>query len=156
MPAEIIVEAVYLEDDARPAEVAAVREAMEQAGYDDVLVEAAYSRRSAGDLPWVLMVLVGVAVGSFFKGFFTKAGEDAWVSIRRWVTQMYEARKISPRQEGGLVVEGEDHVSIALSSDLPNRAFVLLVSEELPPSPSGLIVYDGKLGRWRDAWDQSP
>lgn len=153
---ESVVNVVYLEDDAGPTEVDAVREAMDQAGYLNVSVKAAYSRRSAGELPWALIVVTAVPLTYFFKGFFTKAGEDAWESVKRWVNQMYDARMSSPRQEGGLVVDGDDHVSIALSRDLPTRAFVLLVTEDLPASPSGLLVYDQKLGCWRDAWDESP
>jgi hypothetical protein len=121
-----------------PENVAALRHGLEDAGYRDIKF-VQHARADGGLLPWVVVVLVGTSVGAFFKGFFTKAGEDAWKALAQWTAALYRGRTESPILSGEVeVCDEERRVRVVLDAALPQRAFFLLVSEEPPEAaPSG-------------------
>jgi hypothetical protein len=79
---------VWLEEGASTREQDAVRQARAKSDFLDSVVEASYAWRSAGELPWVLVVVVGVPVGTFFRGFYVKAGEGTWIAFKHWAASI--------------------------------------------------------------------
>jgi len=134
-------------------EVAAVKSAFRDAGFD-ADVKAAYVRRGIGQYPWVVDVLV--PLGLFLRKFLELAAEDAWVALKRLVTQVREARKASLAPVGSVfIVDKTTHQKIVLLGNEPDEAFQQLATLDIRQTDSGHFYWDDKVGRWVDAWELS-
>jgi hypothetical protein len=117
---------VMLETECTDADIAAVSEVFESAGIP-VGVSAVYARRSAGLLPWVIIIGGGMLPWVFLKaalqGAGDEAGRDGWRALMRLVTALYEARKDSRASEGTVTIEPSEVREILLPRDLPEEAY---------------------------------
>jgi hypothetical protein len=144
---------VVLDVEATAHEVTAVEAAFRDAGFD-ADVEAAYVRRGVELYPWV--VYVTVPMGLFLKKFLELAAEDAWASLKRLVKQVREARKESLAPPGTVEIRDEaTGETIVLLGNEPDEAFQQLAQLDIRQTDSGHLYWDGKVGRWVDAWEHS-
>jgi hypothetical protein len=144
---------VVLDIEATSDEVAAVEAAFRDAGFD-ADVKAAYVRKGIGQYPWV--VYVTVPVGLFLRKFLELAAEEAWVALKRLVTQVREARRESLAPPGSvLMVDETTHETIVLLGNEPDEAFQQLATLDIRQTDSGHLYWDDKVGRWVDAWEHS-
>jgi hypothetical protein len=138
---------------AAPHEVAAIEAAFRNAGFD-ADVKADLERRGIGQYPWVVYVMV--PMGLFLRKFLELAAEDAWVALKRLVTQVREARKASLAPPGSvLVVDKTTHETIVLLGNEPDEAFQQLAKLDIRQTDSGHLYWDDKVARWVDAWEHS-
>jgi hypothetical protein len=148
---------VYFDLGATDDEVADVQAAFDAEGLDANVSDGPYAILASAEVEVVeafVVIAVSTTVLAFLKGFGQKAGEDAWPALRRLVSSLRGARK---RDAGRIqvILRNEDHgPAIVIGPDVPDEALGRLLTEELPPAPSGTIVYDLALGRWRDAASQ--
>ena len=112
-------------------------------------------RESAADLPWLVMIFVGVAVGTFMKaalqGAGDEAGRDAWRALMRLIKAIYEARH-SRASRGSVSIRIVDPpVEIPLPPDLPEHAYQRLFEIENPRARlSGILMWDNEAQAWVD------
>jgi hypothetical protein len=152
---------VLVEVQAAPHEVAAVEAAFRDAGFDaDVRApsgrrgRAASGRRERVVYPWV--VYVTVPMGLFLRKFLELAAEDAWAALKRLVKRVHEARDESRTFPGDVRIRDErSNETIILLGNEPDEAFQQLAKLEVTRTASGYLVWDGKVGRWVDAWAHS-
>ncbi len=143
---------VLLEREASPKEVAAVEQAMREAGID-ATVRAAYERRGVGDFPWILQIS-GAAASIFFAGFLAAAGADAWKALKALIVKLYEARASSRAPKGVVILIDEaTHEWILIRDDLPDEAWQLLLTIEIPKTKSSQLRWDFKAKAWRETWE---
>jgi hypothetical protein len=124
-------------------------------------VAGAYVRRSAAELPWLVIIGVGAwATGTFLKAALQGAGDEAgragWRALMRLVKALYEARAGSRVSEGTVSIQAEEpRVEISLPPDLPDLAYQQLWEIESPDAPlSGILRDNGRRPgsmRWRAA-----
>jgi hypothetical protein len=144
---------VVLDIEATSDEVAAVEAAFRDAGFD-ADAKADYVRRGRELYPW--LVSVTVPLGLFLKRFLELAAEDAWVALKRLVTQVREARKASLAPPGSvLIVDKRTHETIVLLGNEPDEAFQQLPTLDIKQTDSGQLYWDDKVGQWVDAWELS-
>lgn len=143
---------VYLEVEASAEEVAAVEQALREAGID-APVEAAYMRKGIGDFPWILQIS-GAAIALFFAGFLPAVGVDAWKGLKALIVKLYEARAGSRAPKGVVILIDEPtHEWILIREDLPDEAWQQLLTMEIPTTKSGQLRWDDKARAWRDTWE---
>jgi hypothetical protein len=133
---------VVIDYPAFPGEVEAVEETFE--GLDaDVTVEPKYETRSAGIVPWIVLVSVsGVAI--FFKKLTELAAEDTYTALKRWVGSVAAARRRFRSATGTIQVRDARISRIVLHDDLPDEAFIALLEIDLDALPdSSYLVWDG-------------
>jgi hypothetical protein len=139
---------VAIDVEASPEELAAVRRAMSDFGFETD-VSASYSRKSAGDaLPWALLI-TGVPWHAFVKRFAEHAAADAYEALTSWLRRIREAR--GNRDEGSvLVIDEETQVWIVIPATLPDEAIeeLRLFDPAIHGGPMGHITYDAGTGEW--------
>lgn len=148
---------VILESECSDADLAAVDEVFEVAGLP-ADVHGAYVRESAGILPWVIIIglpawAIGVFVKAALEGAGDEAGRDGWRALMHLVQALYEARKASRAPQGTVSLDvSAPRLEIPLPPDLPEVAYRRLGEIEEPrASLSGILMWDGEAGAWRDA-----
>lgn len=149
---------VVLESECTAADIDAVEAVFETAGIP-VNVRAGYIRESAADLPWLIIIFVGVwAAGTFVKaalqGAGDEAGRDAWRVLMRLIKAIYEARRPSQESQGSVSIRIADPpVEIPLPSGLPEVAYQRLFEIEVPRARlSGILMWDNEAQAWVDAF----
>lgn len=78
-----------------------------------------FGRRSLGDLPWQVLV-TGAPFVAFWSTFASKAGEDAYKAVKRWLVDMSKARGDRPGTV--TIIDEPTQTWIVLSPDLPEQA----------------------------------
>lgn len=141
---------VILESEATDTDQAAVAEVFESEGIR-AEVNAAFVRRSADVLPWLIEIEKGakyLAV-ALAGGLLAAPGADGWAAVKRLVGRLYEARKGSP---GNVVVRDPGtNTEIPLEPDLPDEAYQRLLEIESPQAPqSGILRWDRERRQWVD------
>ncbi|MDQ6947544.1 MAG: hypothetical protein M3256_15045 [Actinomycetota bacterium] len=138
-------------------EVADVQAAFDAEGLDANVSHGAYAIVASAEVELAegfVVLALSTTVLVFLNALGQKAGEDAWPSLKRLVSSLRGARK---KDSGRIqvILRNEDHgPDIVIGPDVPDEALGRLLTEELPPAPSGTIVYDLGLGCWRDAASQ--
>ena len=138
---------VLLDSGASAAEVTAVTDVLRDEGMEGS-VEAALSRRGAGELPWVIILLAPVAVflSAFLKGIGQEAGRDTYHGLRQLISRLFGARR---NANGSVSLSDEDtRTEIVLVDDLPEEAYRQLADKSLEELKGGYWTWDPKLGRW--------
>ncbi len=138
---------ILLDSEALPHEVTAVEEIVQKEGVR-CSVCAGYFRKSAGDLPWVTLLLAPIAafLAAFLAGAGQDAGRDAYQSIRRLVSRLYAARR---DRNGSIVVMDDDTLThIVLQPDLPEEAYRQLAQMDPEQLKGGHWVWDKERNHW--------
>ena len=138
---------ILLDMEALPQEVVAVKEIAEEEGIRGS-VRAAFFRKSLGDLPWVIYLLVPVLVfcSAFLKGAGQEAGRDAYQGLRKFISRLYSARR---DRNGSVVVRDSDTFThIVFQDDLPEEACRQLAQIGQERLEGGYWVWDFEQGRW--------
>jgi hypothetical protein len=148
---------VILESECSAADVAAVRAVFEAAGIPTD-VSGGYARRSAGELPWLIVITISVwASRAFLKAALEGAGDEAgkqgWHALMRLVRALYEARSSSRSPEGAVSIRtSEPPLEIQLPPSLPEAAYRRLWQVETPRAQlSGILMWDDVTQDWVDA-----
>lgn len=146
---------VMLETECTDADITAVTQVFETAGIP-ADISAVYARRSAGPLPWVIIIGGGYIAWEFLKsavqGAGDEAGRDGWRALMRLVTALYEARKDSRAEQGTVSIEPSEVQEILLPPDLPEEAYRKLWEIEEPhASMSGQLRWNDETQAWADA-----
>ena len=148
---------VMLESECSEADLAAVAEIFAEKGIP-ADVSAAYSRRSASDLPWLIVIGISFWIsGTFVKAALEAAGDEAgrqgWRALKHLVQALYEARKGTRAPTGRVSIRiTEPPVEIPLPPSLPDDAYRELWEIEKPSAPiSGIIMWDNETQSWIDA-----
>jgi hypothetical protein len=103
----------------------------------------AITASATGDVIIALVLLVP-------KGFLGKIGEDLCDTTKSALKSVFA--RLREHYRGGIeFYDGE--IKAVIEPDLPDEALGKLV--DLPESPSGVVRYDRKLGRWVDVTDWS-
>lgn len=149
---------ILMDDTASAEEVAAVEQVAGTSGLHwDVRPD--YGRKSAGDLPWIVML--GVPLGTMLTAFAKSYGETlgkhaadgtakAAADLRRWLVSLYEAR----RGDGQVLLDDpETHTQVLLDRDLPQEAIEALwdVDPARDGGEAGHLSWD-PAKRWHAPW----
>jgi hypothetical protein len=145
---------VVLESECTDADIAAVAAVFEDAGIP-ADVRGGYVRESAADLPWLVVIFVGVwATGTFVKAALQGAGDEAgrssWRALMRLIKAIYDARQAS---QGSVSIRIADPpAEIPLPPELPDVAYQRLLEIEDPRARlSGILMWDNEAQAWVDA-----
>ena len=133
-------------------EAANLQEALDAALVHTQVSTQPYSiTASAGSALEAAFVVVSViSIPAFLGGFATRAGQDTYDGLKRFVSRLRSARN---KDAGRIDVIIRDEVGpdIVIGSDVPLDALGRLLTEPLPPAPSGTLVFDLTAGVWRDS-----
>jgi hypothetical protein len=78
--------------------------------------------RSGGAIPWVIYVILGAPIATFFTTIAAEAGKDAYQPIKRWAVELLAAR----RGGGAVDIRDSDGMRLVFSSELPDEALAAL------------------------------
>ena len=132
-----------LDRDASSDEVATVTQILLEEGLTGQ-VKAAYSQKSLGDHPWIILVLAPVAL--FLRGFFDEAGRAGYQDVRRLVSRL-----LSVRQKGAghvELTEKDSLTTVVIPRGLPEEAFKQLANLELGDIEGKYWVWDWEQRCW--------
>ena len=148
---------VVLESECTAADVDAVAAVFEAVGIP-ADVRPGYIRESAADLPWLVIIFVGIWAGGTFiraalQGAGDEAGRDAWRALMHIIKAIYEARQSSSAAGGSVSIRIADpSVEIPLPPELPEVAYQRLFEIEDPQARlSGILMWDSEAQAWVDA-----
>lgn len=133
-------------------EAESVQAAFESADVPAQVSDQPYAITASGEIPVVapFVVLATTAASAFLMAFAGRAGQDGYDALKHLVGRLRAARvKDDGRIE--LIIRGDEGPDIIIGPDLPDGALARLLTEPLPPAPSGELVYDVADGRWRDS-----
>jgi hypothetical protein len=106
-------------------------------------------------LPWIVVIyLLDKTIGSFFQGFGTEAGKDAYPAVKTWVKEVFEARRGSGDGSGSLRLRDTDHTTLDLHNSLPDEALDALRTVEWEKVRGDYLTWNGERGEWRDSFKQ--
>jgi hypothetical protein len=125
---ERIVAEVMLEEEARDGEVEAIEALFDEEGVRSV-VTARIARRSAGPLPWE--VLIVAPAGVFFTTLAARAAGDAYEPLKRLVLRVFELRRRPDRPDGSVQLE-ENGRTVILTDKIPDEGLRQLTAGKLP------------------------
>jgi hypothetical protein len=134
-------------------EIERVRAVFADIGIPATVTDQPYSLVASVDVDVAdAFVVVATTVSSGFLGAVAaKAGSDAYEKLKRVVTGLRTARN-RDRGRIDIIIRSEDGApDLLISPDTPHEALGMLLTSELPPAPSGTLVYDLKTQRWTDA-----
>lgn len=136
---------VMIEDTAPPGHTEAVAEAFKRVDLV-VEVEAAWIRKSADVLPWV----VKIAVDGTLAGFFGALGVDAYSTFKRLVHEVREARTGAGDGTGSIDVSDSDNTHLILSDSLPDEALDALRDLDWSEKRGEYLVWKPDRNEWVD------
>lgn len=131
--------------EATADELAAVEEAFRRAGLE-IRAEATVGRKSAGPVQWVIYVTLATPVAAFFQSFGSEAGKDAYGVVKRWVKDVWAAR----RGNGSMVLEDSEHSTLVLSTGIPEDALDALRDLDWSENRGAYLVWSERRGEWLD------
>ena len=114
---ERIVAEVMLEEESREGEVEAIEALFDEEGVPSV-VTARIGRRSAGPLPWTL--LIEAPIGVFLTTLAARAAGDAYEPLKRLVQRVFELRRRPDRPDGSIQLE-ENGRTVILTDKIPDE-----------------------------------
>jgi hypothetical protein len=115
--------------------------------------DQAYSLVVSGgaDLGDAFVVIATTTATTFLGAIAAKAGSDAYAGLRGLVTRLRNARQ-SDQGRIEIIIRGEDRgPDIIIEADTPETALGQILTNELPKTPSGVLVYDVTEGRQVDS-----
>jgi hypothetical protein len=140
------IERVVMDVEATAAEVAEVKEAFRQAGFD-VAVRPSYERKSADVLPWIVYVTLAAPIATFFTTLAAKAADDAYPAIKRWVKSVWNARR---GRDGSIVLRDPDGSYLILGTRIPDEAIEALAHLDWSRKLGQYLIWDEGRGEWQD------
>jgi hypothetical protein len=144
---------VLMESGAPPHEVHAVRDVLYDAGLD-LPVDASLVRRSLGDLPWYLLLVVPLAkfgwtfTGKVAERLGERTGDAIANSLSMIVRRLWQSRS---GPEGRMELEDSlTKTRIMLTEDLPDEAYAALRQIDLtePELEGNVLVFDPIMAKW--------
>jgi len=138
---------VFLDSSAPAEDVAAVREAFNEAGLM-ATVRPSYKRKGIGDFPWVVMI--SVPLMAFLTGFANAAGKDAYDKLKKPVCAIWAKRTKNSGTSGSFtIVDTKSGVSVLLDPDIPGDAYDALAKLDIDSlRGTGVLKYDKDEKRW--------
>jgi hypothetical protein len=124
-------------------EVEAIEALFDEEGVRSV-VSARTARRSAGLLPW--SVLIVAPAGVFLTTLAQRAAGDAYEPLKRLVSRVFELRRRPDRPDGAIELD-ENGRTVILTDKNPDEGLRQLTAGKLPGT--GYFVWDEKEGGWR-------
>jgi hypothetical protein len=144
---QVEIRSVYTDEDAQPHEIDAVARAFRDVGFD-VEVNPGFVRRSAGPLPWaVIVTLAGVPITAFFTAIAHEAGKDVYAAAKDFILRLWQSRD---RPEGTLEFVDGDGTRLILSTRISKRALEALAEVDWPAKRGHYLVWDEERDEWRD------
>jgi hypothetical protein len=140
-----VIEAVVVEVESPPAEVAAVEEVFREAGFP-VNVQAVIIRRSVGDLSWIIDITLVAGLGAFAVSFSSEAGKDSYAGFKLWIKRLIAAR----RGSGSLNFEDAEATQLIIPSGITDEALDALAEVDWSDTRGGYLLWDTDEGRWFD------
>jgi hypothetical protein len=135
---------VSVERDAPADEVVAVERVLRSFGIQ-AAVETNYGRKSFGELPFVVYIVMPIVVG-----FLGALGADLYKGAKRFVQEITEARR---GLDGEIFVKDEQSgTMLVLVSGLPEEAYRAFADVDWSELTGGSIVWDAEHGEWRNAF----
>jgi hypothetical protein len=129
---------------ANKLELADIREAFARAGFDVRPKEQVGV--GSGAAPWVISVTLGAPIATFFTTFASKAAEDAYAPVKRWVHDLWAAR----RAAGSVVLQDFLGSTLVLSSGLPEAALDALRDLDWAEVRGDSLVWSEDKNEWLD------
>jgi hypothetical protein len=144
---------VSLDSSASNREVVAVRESLHKYGFD-AEVEPDYEARAAALVPWIVLVALGIPVGSFLRAFGAEAGKaagrDAYELFKAWVREVWDARRPSESDRGSVVLNDPAGTTVVLNTGLADDALDALARLDWDMVEGDYLTWDADRGAWRD------
>lgn len=151
--AELIQE-VYTDASAPPAEVTAVEDAFARAGFP-VKVQPGIEYKSGAELiPWIVQVTLATPIAVFLSTLAAEAAKDAYAAVKAWVRDVWNARAASGR--GGIRLTDPDGTNLILTNDVPEEALDAVSDIEWALKKGHYLVWDGERREWRDPTRREP
>jgi hypothetical protein len=129
-------------------DLAAVKEAFRRVGFD-VRPEPVVEGRAEA-MPWVLYVTIGAPIATFFTTIAAKAGDDAYEAVKRWVKDLWAARRGPNDRTGSVVLRDTRGNQLVLSSTFPDEALDALRDIDWTGVEGDYLLWSSKSGRWLD------
>jgi hypothetical protein len=106
-----------------------------------------YERKSIGDLPWTVMIMVPIT--AFFTGIRAAAGADAYKVLKRLVIDIWTASRGPDGYRGVTILrDRESGDYIILEPDLPDEAYATLAEADPSDTRDGVLKYDRRRKHW--------
>jgi hypothetical protein len=110
------------------------------------------NRRSAGDLPWYLLLVVPL-LEAFGKGFMERLGERAADAAPDPLANLVRRLRRARRGANGQfeIEDASTGARFYITPDLPDAAFVAMREMDLtrPEHAGNVFVFDAETGQWR-------
>lgn len=136
------------------AQERAVQEALTGVGPLRVTVRKERVAVGGPDLQFLWNLIIVAPAAAFFAGMAKKAGEDAYLALKRVVVQLWqEHREEAPE---GVRIQFHDkasHAFVTLEPDLPDKAYAALSTLDWSKVAAGELRYDHALDQWRARGD---
>jgi hypothetical protein len=136
------VAVVTIEEEADDAQARSIQQLFDQAGAPAV-VSARMARRSAGELPW--LVMIEVPLTAFVTALAAAAGTDAWKALKSFVGHLFEHRSEATGRSGSIQLEGGNR-TVILSPEVSDDGFQQVTEGSLPEG--GYYVWDSETQSW--------
>jgi len=136
---------VEVDVQATDSELAALDAAFRHAGFD-VRVERTVEARSAGAMPWVVYVVLGAPIATFFTSLASEAAKDAYPPLKRWIKDMWAARE----GDGYVAFRDTENTHLALGSKLPEEALDALATVDWSQFSGGGLHWSESRQEWLD------
>ena len=140
---------VILDDSASAADVAAVKEAFNDAGLM-ATVRPSFKRKGSGDFPWIVMA--SVPLTAFLTAFAAAAGKEAYKGLKKLVRSIWSTRTRTSGLSGSfIIVDRKSGVWVHLKPNIPDDAYSALAELDLESlRRSGVLVYDEDKKQWTE------
>lgn len=148
--AAVIAARVILDDAATSDELRSVRNALSEAGFVPLSIEATLERRGAGSFPSLIDVLVAIPLTAFFSSFASAAGKDAWATFKKLVTALGDARRTGRALEGSIVFRDDEGTNVVISASIPEEAIEKLRDVDWTQRRGHYLIWDPTRRAWRD------
>ena len=141
---------VSIDEWARHEEVAAVEEAVREAGLN-ADVEASFGVRGAGIPLWHIVIELGnIGLGYLLAGFVGKWGEEANEKFRAFIKRLFEARKDAPAENGTVAIIDPKGNWTVLGDELPDEAYDKLLEDSWEDLEGGYLLWNEARREWID------
>jgi hypothetical protein len=138
---------VLLDSSAPAEDVAAVREAFNDAGLM-VTVRPSYERKGIGDFPWIVMV--SAPLTAFLMAFAAAAGKESYEGLKKLVRSIWAKRTKTSGLSGSFtIVDSKSGVWVLLDPDIPDDAYSALAKLDMDSMKRpNVIKYDKDKKQW--------
>lgn len=140
------IEEVITDAEASPEELAALNDAFRRVGFD-VQADPAIHARSIDPVPWVVYVMLGAPIATFFTTLAAEAGKDAYEPLKQWVKDVWAARGNKP---GCADLSDPQHTRLSLRAGLPEEALDALKEIDWSRKHGGDLHWSESRREWLD------